>query len=498
MRAMGGGGGSRPPGGGQGGAAAGMQQSMEMMRAAMGSGGSAPPAAAADGGMSQQMEAMRSMMAGRQGGSGGPSGPPTLGSSGSSVPEKAPESIEDLIKHHYKTGDEDAAIRFVYADAIVNDKRARDLADEMKWAPSLKRPSLAIRWGVGIELNAPKEFDQHPHPIGYEDPNKPAASSGNRRRGNRRNQFPGMGMMGAPGQGGSTVTEPTEASAQFAFYTGDFGDAVLQQLNDRATEGKFGAAIEVGSKYFEKKTESAAAPVSAGPSGPGGMNGAMMQAMQRQMGGGRGGPPAANTASSDKVESKLLAPGVTYLGKGSAKELMAKADKAGIDYVVVFKVDITVGPKDKVSNSTRVRILPASRPAKGSELKEIYAGKSMNSEAITKRMNEGDSPLEKEIEPMMAAVDSQIKLGDLPSKLTSEAAKGRVAKLAESKERNPLRSMVEIRYFHTIQMIDDKDLKEAIVKILGDESKYEKLMRGESEMDRCAVLRKWLPDLPST
>ena len=107
------------------------------------------------------------------------------------------------------------------------------------------------------------------------------------------------------------------------------------------------------------------------------MNGAMMQAMQRQMGGGRGGPPAANTASSDKVESKLLAPGVTYLGKGSAKELMAKADKAGIDYVVVFKVDITVGPKDKVSNSTRVRILPASRPAKGSELKEIYAGKSM-------------------------------------------------------------------------------------------------------------------------
>src|SRR5205814_9745694 len=100
---------------------------------------------------------------------GVPYGPP-----GSEAPK--PKSISDMADDAFRKGRDREALQLVCAAALVDDTTAERLPDDFRWVPSLKKPALSVRWGIGVIYNPAKGYTGPPSPVGY---TAPAASNGN-------------------------------------------------------------------------------------------------------------------------------------------------------------------------------------------------------------------------------------------------------------------------------------------------------------------------------
>lgn len=413
--------------------------------------------------------------AGTQGGiPGGPEGgaPP------------APTTLDGFAKQAFRQGRDREAIQFLQGWALTSDAGASEVLSNVRWVSGLKRPVLAVRWGVGLQLTIPRGFTGDAKPIGSQ---QTFGTGGTR---NRQGGQPGSADMGAAGglgvggYGAGGGGGGDAGGGVISTYAGDFGKAIIEQFQSRVSNGNFGTVLQDA--------------LSGGTSGAGELGGqagyaAMPGAGGEQagligVGGMPGAMPGAGAGGLDKGGVTSITTGLTLLGTGTEKDLMEKAVKERVDVLAVLRVKVTVNRAGLINNDSELVLFD---PAKK---KELFNSGSLNNIKVQKEreLNKEDS-VEKEVKKIFDFVDKNLIVSDLPSALTPDIVKtARVEKqLLVGSIEDPLSVLTEIHFYHRNKLLMDADAAAAMSKVAGEPT-AKTLLEG-SEEDRKKAIQKWLP-----
>jgi hypothetical protein len=234
------------------------------------------------------------------GGYGGQPGMP--GSPGAEAVEVEPPTLAEEADRAMSEGYERAAFDLLYASLLTEDNS--DVLKKYKWVDGLKRPVLAVRWGIGLEVTLPERFSGEYYPVGT-DQSLPERTSWRNRRGQQGrggrsgapggsrpgtgsrgpgSMTPGMGPGMPGGMGNNRAGAAVDPSQELVTITGDLGQRLLAHLEEKIREGDYG-------RVLADFSEGAASPNSGMRRGAGGYPGGMMPG--RGMGPGVGMGPGA-------------------------------------------------------------------------------------------------------------------------------------------------------------------------------------------------------------
>ena len=409
--------------------------------------------------------------------------------------EPAPTTYDAFARQAFQQGRERDAIQYLQAWALTSDAGAADVLSSIQWVPELRRPTMAVRFGIGIQLTAPRGVKDDFKPIGSQ---QQLASKGKKGGG----EGSGAGAGGAPGfasgapgfasgggEGGFGGDGSSGASESLAKYAGDFGSMFLEQFQSRLANGKFGKVLKdapfgTSDSQFGGGGLAGSGGASSGAAIPGGIGipgGSRMPGMP----GRRPGGAAAGAANAVRITT-----GLTMLGLGAEKELKDKAVKENLDVLIVFRVKITVNPAGLINNDVEVIMTEPGKP------KEFYnsAGTLNNIKVQKNRELNKDDGVEKEINKIFEVIDAKVSVADLPAGVTPEKVKAsRVDnQLLAGKIDDPLAVLTELRFYQHNKLLSDADAAASMAKVVGGEATAKTLLEGKEE-DRKKVIEKWLP-----
>ncbi len=461
------------------------------------------------------------------GGPGGPGGGGGFGGPGGGGGGRVvTKTLKQLADQRFQEGWDSEALDFLYA-AILTDEN--DMADEIlakyKWSTGLKRPVLAIRVGLGMELNDP-EFSGNPYPIGTkQDLKKKKKGNGGFPGGGGGGGFPGGGG-GFPGGGGGGFGGPGGpgggggfpgggggggggGAADIEKFTGDLGKRMVTQLASRVRKGNFGNALRDAVARTKKKS-SGRRGGGGGFGGPGGPGGGGFGGPGGPGGGGFGGPGGpggggggfggpggpgggggfGGGGSQSQQNTGSVSPGIAYLGRGSESELMTSAAEQAVDVLVVFSVNVKETKSGVVKNMTKVSVYDVA-----TEKKLGTTRRALDNVEI---QNKGKKKLDDAIKQLLSTIDMKYKLSSklaaLPPGIKPEHIKGRMGKLlnGDDTEGSRLWVLAEARLYHSKQLIEDAELQGTYDFVLGAGA-GEQLVSGEPA-ERKQALEEQLPE----
>jgi hypothetical protein len=444
------------------------------------------------------------------------------GSPGNAAPA-TPKTLEDFVAVAIAEGRDEDAYQLLRLDAIAGGKSLGG----MRWFPAVRHNSPAIHFGLGIVYVGTRAV-KGPEPIG----GTPAAGGAG---GPGGMMGPGMmpGMDGNPGGGNrgrqrnqrnnnnnfqpggnqqpkakpELFTAPTEPAAMLAFYTGELGDKLLQNLKKRFEKGDFGPGFKDAMKSSSKfggamagmlpGAEGGAPGMMPGgpgmpgmmPGGPGMMPGG--PGMPGMMPGGPGMPgmggPGGAGGNVAPANGDQLIPGVTMLGEAKQAELLKKAAERGCDVLILFELEVAKGGQTPI-NTTQISL----HNVQSKEM--IHSGGSLVNVQVRKAREEkkGDDPVDAEMGRIFAVVDERLAAKDFPANAKPEKVATFVDKMLEQKVENPLPALAEIRFFRSKDLITSEKMVEAYGKLLGPEV-GEKVAGGDAAA-ALESLAKWLPE----
>jgi hypothetical protein len=456
---------------------------------------------------------------------------------GESAGESQPEAVVDdapaeehrfsffeRANYAFSTENETEGFQYLYAHAIAEDNALE--IHPLAWYAGLNEPRLGLRWGVGVDYR-PGKFEGDPPRFGTGSDSSTSSGGGNAGGGDggelngrdvgnrlpngRRPQQSPQNRQTSPGNAPSG-DDPTE---QLLYYTGDFGDLLVQRIEMRRTNSDFywGKALHEidATKTFEEKQ----APVAGAPSNRGGRGAERSSGRGRGSGGAGLGmdddlagntspgtasnPPAAN-ANDGRVTPKeipgfepefeanatSLVPGAMMLGLGKKNELLERARAHGLDLLAVFDVGIQFSSRDEAKNTTMLTIIDVKTG------EDVIQTRKLNTAAYSKALESGkENPIEMELDKAFPdKTDKEFKCSELPN-ISDEAASRRIEALLESAPANPLPVLVEIRYYLDQGLISKSDYVAAAEALIGPEN-ARKLVDGDIKQ-REEALHDWLP-----
>lgn len=389
-----------------------------------------------------------------------------------------PKTLKDKADLAWKQGHDYDAFQYYYAHLLSNDDAATVSMRDLRWMPGPKRPALAVRWAVGLDLKITGDLQGNLYPIG----SKQNIPTGRSRRGNNADggyDAAGAGMEGAGMDYASMGMEGGQGgkAAAITKVAGELGTMFVDEFTKRLERGDFG-------NLLREAGNSAAGQNNGGYNGyPGGAEAmyAGMPGAPGMMGEGGGGQAGSN-------QDVQIAPGVTFIGQNNVKELQSKAEKLGQDALVVFQVNVMrVVKTGFVINKCKMSLFDVRLG------REVYkADELMNLTVQKARDSSNDKdPVEKEINDFFKFVDDNYKLVPMPSELETQHAITQVKGLLGKSYDNPLPILVEIKAWHSRGLLDDRLMGLAMSRLI-DEQTATTLTTGPEE-DRETALANWLP-----
>lgn len=359
-------------------------------------------------------------------------------------------------EYAFSSGKEAKAVDLLYAQAIAADEDvAAETLSQARWSSLSLRPALALRFAVGVVLDAPDGLTDL-KPIGV-------SQSGG-----------GGGGGGSMGTSSAGRNDGTSAERTLQQFTGDFGAALATSFESRWMDGRLGTPF--------KDIEPAAPPASTNPGANSmGMMGSSSGSMSGMDGGYSGGYPGGDgsgssggypggdgsgsgpTATATKTMTKgtVVTPGMVYIGTGTQIELLQRAKDQAYDGLFLFEVK--AAPKRRsslIENATRLRLM-------GLDGKNIAATSTLVNIDIERdklRGVENDS-LSKNIDRFFASFDEKVSLTNLPS-LKPEHAQDRIRQLLVDPQVSDLVKLFEARLYHSMDLLTDNELAQVYQIIL--------------------------------
>jgi hypothetical protein len=372
-----------------------------------------------------------------------------------------PKTFAELAHQAFREGRDGDAFRYLYADVLTADSASEGQLD-MHWISGLKRPAMAVRWGIGVNYVAPRTFEGSPHPIGSEpQERKDTGREGEVRRKTtreapeRRNENPGNGQ-------GAVATR----SQSLNHYTGELGAKVVARLQANTERGLYGAAVK-----------------NALTRGPGEGDGS-----ENVDGSGGSFDGNANEPGKAAIQVQPLAPGVVMLGQGEPAELLDAAAKEGVDVLLVFEVNVTEArATGLITNNTEWHFYDAQKrlkigTTKGPNNLQVQFAREAN--------RGGKDPVDDSIETLFQLADKNFAVAEMPQ-LLPEHATARVTSLVASEYRNPLPVLTEIRYYNRGKLLGDAETSQAYQRLIGQEKGT--ALAGGSPDQKLAAIDGYLP-----
>jgi hypothetical protein len=165
---------------------------------------------------------------------------------------------------------------------------------------------------------------------------------------------------------------------------------------------------------------------------------------------------------------------VVYVGEGSLDALQTKAKEQTLDVIAV--VDISV--RSRSDQILRLRVVDLHG----------YQTPIVSSPLSSRQAAGGAQLLEKTFEQ----IDAAYALRDMP-RITAAVASSRATYLTRDEIADPLWSMTELRFYHTLRMIDDAAATACFTSILGPENGAAFVRGGGAERE--TILRTWVQPL---
>ncbi len=360
-------------------------------------------------------------------------------------------------EYAFSTGKEAQAVNLLYAQAIAADEDvAAETLSQTRWSTLGLRPTLVLRFAVGVTLDAPEGIKDL-KPIGVSQSGGSGGGDG------------GAGMASADGRNAGTPPERTLQQ-----LTGDFGAALVTSFESRWMEGRLGTPFK-DIQPAAPSTSTNSGMNSMGMMDPyagGGMEGmdggAYLGGADGGAGGGAdyggagdGGAGPAATASKPITKGMVVTPGLVYIGTGTQAELMQQTADQGYDGLFLFEVKVTHKRRGNlIENTTRLRFM-------GRDGKNVASTSPLENIDIEKDKLRGieNNSLSKNIDRIFAGFDEKAALIDLPP-LKPEHAQDRIRQLLVDPQVNNLTKLFEARLYHSMDLLSDHELAQVYQIIL--------------------------------
>jgi hypothetical protein len=456
---------------------------------------------------------------------------------------RKPLTYADLAKIAFQRGQETDAFNFLYAHALTTDAGAGDVLSKIQWVPGLKSPSLAVRWGVGVEIS-PDNFAGDLKPVGSIQQlptrrggggyggygGRGAGGSGAGMEGGMEGPSGAMGGMqgGSGGMGGGGPRNNALAP-----YAGELGDQLLNAFQSRVANGHFGLVLKEappatssgamggaagygmggsgmggsgGEEYGdesggEEGDEYSGPPGGMGPSGmgPGGMGlpgppgGVGPSGMGPSGMGPSGVGPGGAGMGGGAMGTAGSTAGLTLLGVGKKEQLLEKAAQQGIQVLAFFDVEVKFNVKTRLTtNETKLTLYDVSKRKSPEKERMLTTTRPFNNLKIQNdRSQNKDDGIEKEFTRMFEFVDESLRMTPLPEGLNTDNVKRRAAGIAAARHDHVLPVLAELRFWNRKNLLPAEDLETAYKMLLGDE-RGSQLANGDEETKK-KVVATWLP-----
>lgn len=429
----------------------------------------------------------------------------------------------------FQAGNQAVALELIFGHMATEYEEAQFDLQNVRYSALLKRPVWNIRWGVSMSVRGDEISD--PQPIregatpsrriasrGGRGPGRGAASggydggyeesmstedyedqSGQQMEMEMQMEMEGYGQdlygegMEQQMRGRGAPQRPEapriperkmlsqEAQEELDKHLGLVATVVSEEFNKRFQQGDFGTLFtsvtpppEIENERGNRNAAPGAAPVVAQPSMSLALNDVLSEA----------GDPLY----------PMWQPGIVYLGQATTSdEILAAAKRANIDLVLHFDVILKQGRNEAVQNLSRCRLLQVSPPvdSQGRARNLVVTSKAMDSYeaqqfAAAGRMNEREYVTE-QLSTLFSIIDDNVKVIDLPQ-LPAEVAKRRIATIISGDDAKSLRTLAEIRFYQSKNLIDDAEA-EAAFDIVGGADGLLFLHGPKSE--RIETARRW-------
>jgi hypothetical protein len=445
----------------------------------------------------------------------------TVAAKGIPQSESAPDYFQELATLAFQEGRERDALKYLYAHGLTSDQGADEVIRSIRWVPGLRRPALAVRWGVGVEVKAPEDLANNLFPIG-------SVQTAAAQRGRAGNTGAG-GKTGLPLPKAKKGEEKSNAVKSLEQVAGDLGDRVLKGYHARLETGSFGASLKLAAGDLAKTDDLVKASKSRVSKDrrsddnltiserefiygekivvteqslseqykKAGGNDPRLASREKSKGppespktpsSPEATKPAKKVPSADRRTMNLLDVGAMYLGSGKQHDLIAKAKSEDLDLLLLFEVSVKRPPRGNgpIVNETKMVLLDVKTAT------PAFSSKLLTNVAVQQaREQNRDDGVDKEVERLLTAVNGSYSVTDLPASISAERALARVKSLSTSKPEDPLPVLGEIKLYHLLGFIRDPDLIQAFDGLIGA-GQGKTLAHGSFE-DRRSIIQRMLP-----
>jgi hypothetical protein len=416
------------------------------------------------------------------------------------------ESFTGLAKAALAQGRETQGIAYLAADAVVSGNE--EVLGSLRWSAALKRPIVALRWGLATLVVQPAKPSESKSSTRSEGASGGSSSPISIPPGN----IFGGGAVGGLATVQPVVPPPTPAPAPtppastgrpakkrpgetapdtktadysipdpIGFWRQNVGAPLVEALQTRLNRGDFGNWLKDSDKRVAGNTAAAASPAGSTPGQDDPLASQPPQAV-----------PASQTPTNQAAAPLLsAAPGMTLLEGSSLSDLRANALRENLDFVMfaslsskairngpaqtvieIHIVDLCKGGDDWVSKPqvNHVRVMAAQQ-------------------ATGKEKDKQENPLPALLKTVQLHIDRQCQLLEMP-RIEHEAALKRAAALTAAKAKNPLPALLELRYYQWKKALSDQEFADFAAKIAGAEDS-QRLATG-TDAERKQVVDQWL------
>lgn len=419
-----------------------------------------------------------------EGGSGGYAdgyGQPIGRGDGQPQAPPPPKTLAEFASREFSRGDDRRAMHYLFASALANSDDAAETLKKFHWVKALKRPALAVRWGIGVDYSEKSSITGGPRPIGV------------------NQNLPGGDRDRSGGGGGSEgfdeeATYGDFKNAALDYYTGTLGDILAERLQMRIERGYYGDVLK---EQILAALENPSDDDGFGDDGYGGGYDDGYGGGRSSRGGGYGGgygyggsAGGGGDDDEDKPEDKIeqVMPGVTMLGMASLPALFTRAQEQGIDVMVVFDVRVEKNVRARLySNTTKTRLYDVASE------KMLVATKGLNNVVMQKALvkDPDDDTINLELDKIFAVTDKDFVCTEMPEEIQAKHVVQRVKFLMGQKTDNPLRKLGEVCFYRSRDFLTDEQLAGVYRRMVPTQA--EDLLKAEGDDQLRELVSPWIP-----